>query len=80
MKLVLAFLAFMNWYYIPMDSPSEPVEVEGIDMNLKRNELSFTFFSLSDGEAALIQHGNGENILINTGGNGYASHCTSSWL
>jgi competence protein ComEC len=70
MKLVLAILAFMNWYYIPIDSPSEPVEVEGIDMNLKRNELSFTFFSLSDGEAALIQHGNGESILINTGGNG----------
>lgn len=70
MKLVLAFIAFMNWYYIPIDSPSAPVEVEGVDMNLKRNELSFTFFSLSDGEAALIQHGNGENILINTGGTG----------
>jgi competence protein ComEC len=68
MKLILAVLAFMNWYYIPYESPSAPVEVEGVDVNLKRNELAFTFFSLTDGEAALIQHANGENILVNTGG------------
>ncbi len=68
MKLILAFLAFMNWYYIPFESPSAPVEVEGVDVNLKRNELAFTFFSLTDGEAALVQHPNGENILVNTGG------------
>ena len=68
MKLFLAVLAFLNWYYIPFQSPSAPVEVEGVDVNLKRNELAFTFFSISDGEAALIQHGSGENILINTGG------------
>jgi competence protein ComEC len=68
MKLFFAVLAFMNWYYIPIESPSAPVEVEGVDVNLKRNELAFTFFSLSDGEAALIQHANGENILVNTGG------------
>jgi competence protein ComEC len=70
MTLIFAVLAFMNWYYIPFDSPSAPVEVEGVDVNLKRNELAFTFFSLSDGEASLIQHANGENILINTGGKG----------
>jgi competence protein ComEC len=70
MKLILAVLAFMNWYYIPFESPSAPVEVEGVDVNLKRNELAFTFFSLTDGEAALIQHANGENILVNTGGKG----------
>lgn len=70
MKLIFAFMAFMNWYYIPFESPSAPVEVEGVDVNLKRNESAFTFFSLSDGEAALIQHANGENILINTGGKG----------
>jgi beta-lactamase superfamily II metal-dependent hydrolase len=39
-------------------------------MNLKRNESAFTFFSLSDGEAMLIQHANGENVLVNTGGKG----------
>ncbi|MFT9600592.1 ATP-dependent DNA helicase [Mesobacillus sp.] len=68
MKLLLAILAFMNWYYFPYESPSAPVEVEGVDVNLKRNELAFTFLALSDGEAALIQHANGENILVNTGG------------
>jgi len=70
MKLIFAFLAFMNWYYIPFESPSAPVEVEGVDVHLKRNESAFTFFSLSDGEAALIQHANGENMLLNTGGKG----------
>lgn len=68
MKLIAAFLLVFNWYYIPFESPSAPVEVEGVDLNLKRNELAFTFLSLSDGEAALIQHANGENILVNTGG------------
>jgi competence protein ComEC len=70
MKLILAILAFTNWYYFPYESPSAPVEVEGVDVNLKRNELAFTFLAISDGEAALIQHANGENILVNTGGNG----------
>lgn len=70
MKLLFAILAFMNWYYFPSESPSAPVEVEGVDVNLKRNELAFTFLALSDGEAALIQHANGENILVNTGGKG----------
>jgi beta-lactamase superfamily II metal-dependent hydrolase len=70
MKLILAILAFMNWYYFPYESPSSPVEVEGVDVNLKRNELAFTFLAISDGEAALIQHANGDNILVNTGGKG----------
>jgi competence protein ComEC len=70
MKLLIAILAFMNWYYFPYESPSAPVEVEGVDVNLKRNELAFTFLAISDGEAALIQHANGENILVNTGGKG----------
>ncbi|WLR56574.1 ATP-dependent DNA helicase [Mesobacillus subterraneus] len=70
MKLLVAILAFMNWYYFPYESPSAPVEVEGVDVNLKRNELAYTFLAISDGEAALIQHANGENILVNTGGDG----------
>jgi competence protein ComEC len=70
MKLFLAVLMLIDWYYIPFESPSAPVEVEGVDMNLKRNESAFTFFSLSDGEAMLIQHANGDNVLVNTGGKG----------
>jgi competence protein ComEC len=70
MKLILAILVFLNWYYIPYESPSAPVEVEGVDVNLKRDELAFTFLALSDGESALIQYAGGENILVNTGGKG----------
>lgn len=70
MKVLFAILlAFTNWYYIPSES-SVPVEVENIDLNLKTNELAITFLSLSSGEATLIQHENGENILINTGSSG----------
>ncbi|GAA0347865.1 hypothetical protein GCM10008967_42740 [Bacillus carboniphilus] len=43
--------------------------VESIDVNLRDQEIAFTFFSLSNGEATLLQHPNGENILINTGSN-----------
>lgn len=71
MKVLFAFLLmFTNWYYIPKDSPAVPVKVESIDLKLKSDELAITFFSLSDGEASLIHHGNDQNILINTGGPG----------
>ncbi|URM34312.1 ATP-dependent DNA helicase [Cytobacillus firmus] len=71
MNVLFAFmLLFANWYYIPKDSPAVPVKVESIDLKLKSDELAFTFLSLSDGESALIHHGNDEKILINTGGQG----------
>ncbi|WP_394579648.1 ComEC/Rec2 family competence protein [Cytobacillus firmus] len=71
MNVLFAFmLLFANWYYIPKDSPAVPVKVESIDLKLKSDELAITFFSLSDGESALIHHGNDEKILINTGGQG----------
>lgn len=71
MKVLFAFmLMFTNWYYIPKDSPAVPVKVESIDLKLKSDELAMTFFSLSSGEASLIHHGNDQNILINTGGQG----------
>lgn len=71
MKVLFALLiALTHWYYVPSSSPSVPVEIEKIDLNLKNEELAVTFLSLSDGEATLLQHANGENILINTGGVG----------
>lgn len=71
MNVLFAFmLLFTNWYYIPKDSPAVPVKVESIDLKLKSDELAFTFFSLSDGEASLLHHGNDEKVLINTGGPG----------
>ncbi|MBA4536110.1 ATP-dependent DNA helicase [Bacillus aquiflavi] len=71
MNMLFAAILFLtSWFYTPVQTPTIPVEVESIDLNLKENELGLTFFFLSDGEATLIQHGNGENILINTGGEG----------
>lgn len=66
--LLTIFLLFANWYYFPSDSPSTPVKIESLDLKLKEDELAFTFFSLTDGEATLIQHPNGETVLINSGG------------
>ena len=42
--------------------------VESIHLNLKDHEIAVTFLGLSDGEATLIQGPNGENILVNIGG------------
>lgn len=61
---------FTHWFYIPADSPSMPAEIESIDLNLKKDEIAVTFLSLENGEATLLQSGNGENILVNTGGEG----------
>jgi competence protein ComEC len=66
--LLTPLLLFSHWYYTPLESPSKPVEIDSIDFNLNNNELAFTFFTLSDGESALIQHPGGDNVLINTGG------------
>lgn len=66
--LIAPLLFFSNWYYIPLESPSNPVEINSIDLNLKKEEMAVTFFSLSDGEASLIQQPDGKNVLINTGG------------
>ncbi|HEU5138905.1 MAG TPA: hypothetical protein VFT51_02950 [Bacillales bacterium] len=40
--------------------------INSVDLNLLKNEIAFTFFDLSNGEAVLIQNRD-ENVLINTG-------------
>lgn len=40
--------------------------IDHVDLNLANDEIGFTFFDLSDGEAALIQNTE-QNVLINTG-------------
>lgn len=40
--------------------------IDRVDLNLMDNEIAFTFFDLSDGEAVLIQNGT-QDVLINTG-------------
>jgi competence protein ComEC len=68
--LFTLFLLVNQWYYIPSDSPKIPEKIESINLKLKDNEIAVTFLSLSNGEAMLFQHSNGENLLINTGGTG----------
>jgi len=41
--------------------------VDASEININGEEVLFVFFSLPDGEAMLIQTGNGENYLVNTG-------------
>jgi len=69
---ILLFLAalFLQGTTIAMASPSISADVENIDLNLKNHEIAVTFLGLSDGEATLIQGSNGENILVNVGGDG----------
>lgn len=38
-----------------------------VDLNLEDQDLAYTFFDLSNGEATLLQSGKGQNILIDTG-------------
>jgi competence protein ComEC len=47
---------------------AEPTEIEKIDLKLTTEETAFTFLELTSGEATLIQNGNGEITLVNTGG------------
>ncbi|MDQ1001748.1 beta-lactamase superfamily II metal-dependent hydrolase [Neobacillus niacini] len=66
--LLLAAVIFFQLTLIGSASSFEYSNVEKIDLNLKDQEIAVTFLGLGDGEATLIQGSNGENILINTGG------------
>lgn len=68
MLLILALQLFATAGF--SRKPYVPAEIESIDIKLAEDEMAVTFFDLKSGEATLIQHGNGENILINTGGPG----------
>ncbi len=43
-------------------------KIEKVNLKLEENEIGITFIDLTSGEATLFQHGNGENVLINSGG------------
>ncbi|MFC4322685.1 ComEC/Rec2 family competence protein [Litchfieldia salsa] len=47
-----------------------PTEIEKVNLKLRENQIAMTFLDLSSGEATLIQHGSGRNILLNSGGPG----------
>jgi competence protein ComEC len=66
---ILVLLVLFQSLLLSVFSGSEiPTEIEKVDLKLSSKELAITFLKLSSGEATLIQHGNGENVLINTGG------------
>ncbi|MFP7297868.1 ComEC/Rec2 family competence protein [Neobacillus niacini] len=67
-KLLLTAAIFFQLTSIGSASSYEYGNVESIDMNLKDHEMAVTYLGLGDGEATLIQGSNGENILVNTGG------------
>ncbi|TDL76963.1 ATP-dependent DNA helicase [Rhodococcus qingshengii] len=67
-KLLLVAAIFFQFTSIGSASSYEYGNVESIDLNLKDHEIAVTFFGLGDGEATLIQGSNGENILVNMGG------------
>ncbi|MCM3692816.1 ComEC/Rec2 family competence protein [Neobacillus niacini] len=67
-KLLLVAAIFFQLTSIGRASSYDYGNVESIDLNLKDHEIAVTFLGLGDGEATLIQGSNGENILVNTGG------------
>lgn len=68
--LILVAAIFFQLTSIGSASSLDFSNVESIDLKLKEHEIAVTFFGLGDGEATLIQGSNGENILVNTGGEG----------
>src|SRR3954452_20250982 len=66
--LLLMTAIFVQLTSFGSASSIEYGNVESIDLNLKDHEIAVTFLGLSDGEATLIQGSNGENILVNMGG------------
>jgi beta-lactamase superfamily II metal-dependent hydrolase len=70
MRTLLLFLAiFIQTTFIVEASPTISNNIENIDLNIKDHEIAVTFLGLSAGESTLIQGSNGENILVNAGGN-----------
>ena len=69
MRVLLIMTAiFLQLTSIGSASSIENRNVESIDLKLKDHEIAVTFLGLDDGEATLIQGSNGENILVNMGG------------
>ncbi|MCF6408204.1 ComEC/Rec2 family competence protein [Pseudalkalibacillus salsuginis] len=50
-----------------MDGDTKGNVIKNLDLNLKKDEIAFSFLELESGEATLIQDSEGKNILIDTG-------------
>ncbi|QOR65238.1 hypothetical protein IM538_15590 [Cytobacillus suaedae] len=68
MRILVLLVLFQSLFLSVFSGSEIPTEIEKVDLKLSNKELAITFLNLSSGEATLIQHGNGENVLINTGG------------
>ncbi|RXJ03983.1 hypothetical protein DS745_00910 [Anaerobacillus alkaliphilus] len=67
MKKVLAIVFLVISIILsPTIALAERETIE-VDLNLEEQDLAYTFFDLSNGEATLLQSGKGQNILIDTG-------------
>ncbi|SDM44782.1 Metal-dependent hydrolase, beta-lactamase superfamily II [Bacillus sp. OK048] len=66
--LLLMTAIFLQLTSIGSASSIENGNIESINLKLKNHEIAVTFLGLDDGEATLIQGSNGENILVNMGG------------
>ncbi|MCT8138928.1 hypothetical protein H1D32_15125 [Anaerobacillus sp. CMMVII] len=63
-KVFVVFVLIAQLFLSTYGVFAESIEV---DLNLEEQDLAYTFFDLSNGEATLLQSGKGHNILIGTG-------------
>ncbi|KKB38384.1 ComEC/Rec2 family competence protein [Bacillus thermotolerans] len=61
MKLIISLIIGLSCLFPGL------VYASAIDLRLDKDEIAISFLPLSDGEAALLQTGNGGQFLINTG-------------
>ena len=80
MRILLMILALLIPSSVAVRAETTlPTEVEKIDVKLAEHQAAVTFLGLTTGEATLVQGPNGENILINIGGQGELSEL-EGWL
>jgi competence protein ComEC len=80
MRILLMILALLIPSSMTVNAETTlPSEVEKIDVKLAEHQAAVTFLGLVTGEAMLVQGSNGENILINIGGQGAISEL-EGWL
>jgi competence protein ComEC len=80
MRILLLMMALLIPSSIMVNAETRlPSEVKKIDVILTEHQAAVSFLGLSTGEAMLVQGSNGENILINIGGQGAFSEL-EGWL
>jgi competence protein ComEC len=65
-EYLVLFILVIQMIVTPYGVYADKETIE-VDLNLEEQDLAYTFFDLSNGEATLLQSGKGQNILIDTG-------------